>query len=69
MSRYTPDARMKACFKMLMAQERTGFAFGQIQDEANQLENLRTNLYWDPIGQEVIRFDEWYRARRARKSK
>jgi hypothetical protein len=69
MSRYTPDARIKACFKMLMAQERMGFSFGPIQDEAQQLENLQQNLYWDPIGQEVIRFDEWYLERRARKKR
>ncbi|HEX2901440.1 MAG TPA: hypothetical protein VHS96_17125 [Bacteroidia bacterium] len=69
MSRYTPEPRSRAIFKMLMAQERLGFSFAPIQDEAQQIANLQQGLYWDPIGQEVIRFDEWYLERRARKAK
>jgi hypothetical protein len=65
-SRYQANPRMKAIFKLLMAQDRTGFRFSPVQGEAEQLENLRTQLPWDAIGQEVVRFDEWYQERRAK---
>lgn len=66
MSRYAPTPRMKAIFKMLQAQDRTGFRFTPITDEAQQLENLRKNLHWDTIDQEVVRFEDWYQARRSK---
>jgi hypothetical protein len=65
MSRYQANPRMKAIFKLLMAQDRTGFRFSAVHGEADQLENLKTQLPWEAVGQEVIRFDEWYKERRA----
>jgi hypothetical protein len=66
MSRYPPKPRLKTIFKLLMAQERIGFKFVKVHDEDVQLASLGSAQPWDAIGQEVVRFDEWYLERRAR---
>lgn len=64
MSRYQPPARMRAIFKLLQAQDRTSFRFIAVPDEERQIENLRNGLSWDALGQEVVRFEDWYMAKR-----
>lgn len=64
MSRYQPPARMRAIFKLLQAQDRTSFRFTAVPDEEQQIENLRNGLSWDALGQEVVRFEDWYMAKR-----
>lgn len=63
-SRYNPKPRMRAIFKLLQAQDRAGFRFVPIQDEDHQLAQLRTEMPWDVIGQEVVRFEDWYSSHR-----
>lgn len=66
LSRYNVSERMRVGYKLLSAQERIGFSFRPVAGEDALLRQLRSELRWDPTGQEIVRFDEWYAQRRAR---
>jgi tetratricopeptide (TPR) repeat protein len=60
MARYASDERMRIFYRLLAAQERQDFRFNEVQDEKVALAKLQDEYEWDPVGHEVIRFDEWY---------
>jgi tetratricopeptide (TPR) repeat protein len=66
LARYNTPLRMRAIYKLLAAQERTDFSFKAVAGEDVELQRLRDELPWDPMSQEIVRFEDWYLAHRAR---
>ncbi len=69
LARYNSPQRMRTIYKLLAAQDRIEFSFGPVPGEEAELERLRTELLWDSVSQEVVRFEDWYLAHRQRKGK
>jgi tetratricopeptide (TPR) repeat protein len=67
LSRYQAPLRMRTIYKLLAAQERVSFQFTAVSGEEQEIARLRDELPWNPATQEVIRFEDWYMARRQRK--
>jgi tetratricopeptide (TPR) repeat protein len=69
LARYNTPQRMRSIYKLLAAQERQAFSFGLIANEEQELRRLREELLWDSVGQEIVRFEDWYLDHRKRATK
>lgn len=69
LARYNSSQRMRTIYKLLAAQERIEFSFAAVVGEELELERLRKELPWDAVAQEIVRFEDWYLARRSKGTK
>jgi tetratricopeptide (TPR) repeat protein len=69
LARYNTPQRMRNIYKLLAAQERQAFSFAPVTNEVQELCRLREELLWDSVGQEIVRFEDWYLDHRKRASK
>ena len=69
LSRYNAPLRMRSIYKLLAAQERLSFSFAEVAGEAKEIHRLRTELLWDSVSQEIVRFEDWYLGHRAKGKK
>ena len=63
LERHEASPREMVLLRLLRAQARQFFSFAPLDEEEALLQQLKTELPWDPVGHEVIRIDEWYATR------
>lgn len=65
LARYEADGRSKLIFRFLAALDRHSFLFQPHKNEAELLKELDSTYPWKHMGHEIIRFDTWYKCKRA----
>lgn len=63
LARYESEPRAEVIYKLLAAQERSGFLFNGVKQEAELMRELEEEHTWKHLGHEVIRFEDWYRGK------
>lgn len=62
MGRYKPEPRLEAMYRFLLQLERQSYEFDLTPAQERLLESLTTELPWEAISPEVVRFDTWIRS-------
>jgi tetratricopeptide (TPR) repeat protein len=60
LSRYPPDPRIQAIYKLLAAQEKFDFQFQHFKNEETILKAMAHDFMNSQSGFEAVRFEEWY---------